>query len=190
MSVIFVMVEFTTIALSRSLNALFIPSVLKASTLNGTHENKSMQEYLHLIRYLLLGRQELLLVNSVRNVTYMIDKVKKRMQSLDVLKYSFTGKENKISAEHLLGGDVCKIIGFGQSMTPILASGQAVIVEPLKDDTEINKKDIVFCKARGHYYLHLVHAIKNNRYLIGNNHGHMNGWIGRDNIFGKVIETL
>ena len=106
------------------------------------------------------------------------------------MEYSFVGKENQSAAEKLLNGEMGKIIGFGQSMTPILASGQAVIVSPLKEDTEINKKDIVFCKVKGHYYLHLVHSIKDGRYLIGNNHGHMNGWIGRKQIFGKVVQKL
>jgi hypothetical protein len=31
---------------------------------------------------------------------------------------------------------------------------------------------------------HLVKAIKNNRFLIGNNHGKINGWISINNIFG------
>lgn len=25
---------------------------------------------------------------------------------------------------------------------------------------------------------------------IGNNHGHMNGWVGRNQIYGKVVEIL
>lgn len=106
------------------------------------------------------------------------------------MEFSYVGKENQCSAEHLSAGETCKIIGFGQSMTPILKSGQPVIVEPLKENTPIDKKDIVFCKVKGHYYLHLIHSIRNGRYLIGNNHGHMNGWIGRQQIFGKVVEKL
>ena len=76
-------------------------------------------------------------------------------------------------------------------MLPLLKSRQAVICEPVKDDTKLNKKDIVLCKVRGHHYLHLIHAIKNDsEYLIGNNRGHMNGWIGRNQIYGKVVEKL
>lgn len=43
----------------------------------------------------------------------------------------FTGKENKISAEHLQAGETIVIVGFGESMTPILKSGQPVEVEPV-----------------------------------------------------------
>ena len=44
---------------------------------------------------------------------------------------------------------------------------------------------------KGHYYLHKISAIKNEKtYQISNNHGHVNGWISRNQIFGKVVEIL
>ena len=107
-----------------------------------------------------------------------------------MMEYEFEGKENSITAAKLREGKVCKVVGYGQSMTPKLKSGQAVICIPVTDDVELNKKDIVLCKVGRHYYLHLIHAIKNESYLIGNNHGHMNGTISRNNIFGKVVEIL
>lgn len=102
----------------------------------------------------------------------------------------FQGKENYITAEHLKNGEECVVIGYGQSMTPILRSGQAVKVIPI-NDIKLNKNDIVFCKVAGHYYLHKISAIKNEKtYQISNNHGHVNGWISRNQIFGKVVEIL
>lgn len=63
----------------------------------------------------------------------------------------------------------------GNSMTPILRSRQAVELRPI--DRPLKKGDIVFAKVRGHFYTHLVHGIgQDGRVLIGNNHGHMNGW--------------
>ena len=104
---------------------------------------------------------------------------------------NYVGLENQISATHLLNGETIEMIGIGNSMTPILKSRQKVVCEPVKEDTLLNKRDIVFCKVKGHYYLHLIHAIKNdNLFLIGNNHGHMNGWINRKHIFGKVVKIL
>lgn len=103
----------------------------------------------------------------------------------------YQGFENRITAEHLQNGETVKCIGIGNSMTPILKSKQAVICEPVKKDSFLKKKDIVFCKVNGHYYLHLIHSIRNNEmFLIGNNHGHMNGWITKNKIFGKVIQIL
>ncbi len=103
----------------------------------------------------------------------------------------FVGKENKISAEHLLNGETVVIVGFGQSMTPILKSGQPVIVSPITDEIELKKNDIVFCKVNGHYYLHKVLSIKNNKsFQIGNNHGHVNGWISKNCIYGIMTKKL
>lgn len=103
----------------------------------------------------------------------------------------FIGKENAITAEHLKNGEECIVIGFGQSMTPILKSGQPVRVTPITKDMTLNKNNIVFCKINGHFYLHKISAIKNNNsYQISNNHGHINGWVSRAQIFGKVVEIL
>lgn len=105
--------------------------------------------------------------------------------------YTFKGRENATTARKLREGHTCWVMGVGNSMLPILKSKQPVICIPVTEDVELNKRDIVLCKVNGHYYLHLIHAIKNgNQYLIGNNHGHMNGTIGRNNIYGKVVEIL
>jgi len=45
--------------------------------------------------------------------------------------------------------------------------------------------DIVLCRLRGAEYLHLVRAVQGGRFQIGNNRGHINGWIGANGIFGK-----
>ena len=105
--------------------------------------------------------------------------------------FTYSGFENQETCNHLREGETCKVTGIGNSMTPILKSRQAVICVPIKDDTKLEKRDIVLCKVKGHYYLHLIWAIKSDgTYLIGNNHGHPNGTIGRNNIFGKVVEKL
>lgn len=107
------------------------------------------------------------------------------------MKYDYEGKENPITAEHLKNGEICKVVGFGQSMSPILKSGQPVICIPVIKETRLKKNDIVFCKVKGKYYLHKISAIKNGvSYQISNNHGHVNGTIGRNNIYGVVVEIL
>lgn len=106
--------------------------------------------------------------------------------------YSYSGFENHVTAEHLQKGEICKVTGIGNSMTPILKSKQPVICVPVTNDTVLEKKDIVLCKVRGNHYLHLIHSIRNNgqEFLIGNNHGHMNGWVKREKVYGKVVEIL
>lgn len=105
--------------------------------------------------------------------------------------YGYEGKENAITAEHLKNGETCKVVGFGQSMTPILKSGQPVICVPVTKETELKKNDIVFCKVKGKYYLHKISSIKNGvSYQISNNHGHVNGTISKSNIYGLVTKFL
>lgn len=107
------------------------------------------------------------------------------------MEYTYTGFENFMTAKHLQEGETCKIIGIGNSMTPVLKSRQPVIAVPVTADTVLKKKDIVLSKVNGHFYLHFIHAIKNNdQFLIGNNHGHMNGWVSRNKVYGVVREIL
>ena len=70
----------------------------------------------------------------------------------------------------------------GNSMAGKINSGQLVNVIPVKDTLSVG--DIVLCKVKGICYLHLIKAIKNNRYQIGNNKGFINGWIGLNSIYG------
>ena len=102
----------------------------------------------------------------------------------------FKGKEDRATAEKLLQGETCIVVGVGNSMTPILKSRQAVVCIPITADIVLRKRDIVLCKVKGHFYLHLIKAIKGSQYQIGNNHGHINGWINRSKIYGKVSEKL
>ena len=103
----------------------------------------------------------------------------------------FIGKENKISADHLQAGETIIIVGFGQSMTPILKSGQPAVVAPVTAETPLRKNAVVFCKVAGHYYLHKITAIRNDTtFQISNNHGHANGWIGRHCIYGVMTQKL
>ena len=58
----------------------------------------------------------------------------------------------------------------------------------LGDSPEVD--DAVLCRCRGNVYVHLVKAIQGHgdkrRFLIGNNHGKINGWVARGAIFGVV----
>lgn len=103
---------------------------------------------------------------------------------------SFEGKETVFSAQKLMLGEDGVIVGIGNSMTPILKSGQPVHVVPMTPETILRKDDIVFCKVGGNYYLHKIISEKNKRYQIGNNHGHINGWVGISNIYGVVDKIL
>ena len=74
----------------------------------------------------------------------------------------------------------------GNSMTPLIMSGQLVTVQPAKLE-DIKRGDIVFCKVKGYYHLHLCTAIRDKQVQISNNHGHVNGWTSQ--VYGKVIRV-
>ena len=90
----------------------------------------------------------------------------------------------------------------GNSMKSLINSGDLVVVEAVDENVELEIDDIVLCKVRGKHYLHKI--IKRKRlpditttsgpvkawsYQIGNNCGHVNGWITRYAIYGKMVEN-
>ena len=89
----------------------------------------------------------------------------------------------------LQNGETVQFRPLGNSMTGKISSGQLCTVIPLLDDDVLNKGEIVLCKVMGAQYLHLIKAIKGERYQIGNNRGGINGWIGRAAIFGKCVQV-
>lgn len=74
----------------------------------------------------------------------------------------------------------------GNSMTPIIRSGQRIVLEPVVA-ANIQKGDVVLAKVNGRYYIHKVTAIDGGRWQISNNHGHVNGWSRQ--VFGIVTEV-
>ena len=88
----------------------------------------------------------------------------------------------------LQDGETVSFRPRGNSMVPKIRSGQLCTVAPVDTDT-LSKGDIVLCKVRGNQYLHLVKAIRDGRFQIGNNRGHINGWIGPDQIYGRLVSV-
>jgi hypothetical protein len=72
----------------------------------------------------------------------------------------------------------------GNSMSGKIESGQLCTVVPVEPAT-VEVGDIVLCKVHGREYLHLVKAIQGQRFQIGNNRGHVNGWVSAKSIYGK-----
>lgn len=72
----------------------------------------------------------------------------------------------------------------GNSMTPLYKSNEKHLVTPITWD-ECKIGDVVFCKVKGSCMTHKVYGKDAQKgVLIGNNHGHMNGWT--KNVYGKA----
>jgi phage repressor protein C with HTH and peptisase S24 domain len=87
--------------------------------------------------------------------------------------------------EHLSRGKEIEVRPRGNSMTPKIRSGALCKLVPL-GDCKIKRGDILLVKVRGNIYLHLVSAVDKDRVQISNNHGHVNGWTSKSNIFGRL----
>lgn len=64
--------------------------------------------------------------------------------------------------------------------------GDRVTLAPCSPD-DLRVGDIVLVRVKGNIYLHLIKAIDRGRFLIGNNRGGINGWVGSNSIYGKAI---
>ena len=90
--------------------------------------------------------------------------------------------------QKLRNGEVASFRPRGHSMKGKVDSGQLCTVHPV-DVSSLEVGDIVLCKVRGTEYLHLIKAIDGRRFQIGNNRGGINGWIGSNSIFGKLVRV-
>ena len=85
--------------------------------------------------------------------------------------------------EALQNGKSVQIKPRGHSMTGKVNDGDLVTLEPCSPEA-LNPGDIVLVRVKGNVYLHLVKAIDGSRYLIGNNRGKINGWVGPNAVYG------
>ncbi len=90
--------------------------------------------------------------------------------------------------EKLRAGETVSFRPRGHSMQPKIRSGQLCTVEPVSVDV-LQVDDIVLCKVRATEYLHLIKAIQDNRFQIGNNRGGINGWIHANSIYGRLVRV-
>lgn len=84
-------------------------------------------------------------------------------------------------------GETVQIRPHGHSMHPRVKHRADVTVAPRRAE-ELRVDDIVLVRVRGRIYLHLIKAIDRGRFLIGNNHGGINGWVGPTAIYGVAIK--
>ena len=90
--------------------------------------------------------------------------------------------------QKLKSGENIQFRPRGNSMQGKIESGQLVTISPVEPES-VEKGDIVLCKVNGHYYVHLVTAVQGKRIQISNNKGHINGWVGHNGVYGKVVKV-
>ena len=93
----------------------------------------------------------------------------------------------KFAIEGLQRGKTVQIRPRGHSMRGRVNDGDRVTLAPCHPD-DLRVGDIVLVRVKGNIYLHLIKAIDRGRFLIGNNRGGINGWVGANGIYGKAID--
>jgi hypothetical protein len=96
-------------------------------------------------------------------------------------------------------GKTVKFRPKGNSMRPIIESGQLVTVTPISAEYPNGSSlhmptprvgDVVLCKVNGRQMLHKVTAVSSDgRFQISNNHGYVNGWTTLKNVFGILTQV-
>ena len=89
--------------------------------------------------------------------------------------------------ELLQRGEVAQVRPRGNSMRGKVNDGDLVTIEPCAPESLV-VGDIVLVKVHGHVYLHLIKSANDGRFLIDNNGGRINGWVGANSIYGKATK--
>jgi SOS-response transcriptional repressor LexA len=85
--------------------------------------------------------------------------------------------------EALGRGETAQVRPRGHSMKGKVSDGALVTLAPC-EPASLKPGDVVLVRVHGSVYLHLVKAVNQGRYLIGNNRGGVNGWVGPHAIYG------
>src|SRR4051794_4428257 len=85
--------------------------------------------------------------------------------------------------EALQRGETTRVRPRGHSMKGKVNDGDLVTLAPCKSE-ELKVGDVVLVRVHGNVYLHLIKAKDKERFLIGNNRGGINGWVGPHSIYG------
>ena len=89
--------------------------------------------------------------------------------------------------EALKRGESPKIRPRGHSMTGRVNDGDVMTLAPCDPD-KLSVGDVVLVGVKGNVFLHLIKAKNQGRFLIGNNRGKINGWVGPNAIYGVATE--
>lgn len=76
------------------------------------------------------------------------------------------------------------------SMRKAIKHGQTLTMSPVNNTVEIQVGDFVLVKWHQDDIFHIVGEIQNDQYLIVNSLGKVNGWVGKQEILGKITKII
>jgi len=100
----------------------------------------------------------------------------------------------------LQAGETVSFRGGGNSLAPLIKSGECCTYSPVFKHEDVKVRDVVFCQVKGRFWNHMVKKKTLNHkgrdgepdvynYTISNIHGHENGDTTLEKIYGKVISV-
>ncbi|HML20766.1 MAG TPA: S24 family peptidase [Aggregatilinea sp.] len=89
--------------------------------------------------------------------------------------------------EALQRGETVTIRPHGDSMRGRVNDEDRVTLKPAHLE-QLAVGDVILVRVRGNIYLHLIKARNGNRFLIGNNRGRINGWVGPNAVYGVATD--
>ncbi len=89
--------------------------------------------------------------------------------------------------EVLRRGETVQVRPRGHSMKGKVDDGALVTLHPCVPE-KLKPGDIVLVRVHGNDYLHLIKAVSDGRFLIGNNRGGINGWVGPNAVYGTATK--
>lgn len=106
---------------------------------------------------------------------------KVKVQNPTTIKGHKVVNDIKEAVECLRRGETIARFEFGDSMSPILESGEYCVVEPVFDLNTVNVGDAVLCEVNGYLMTHMVILKSNSNantpyFLIGNTAFEIYGW--------------
>lgn len=119
-------------------------------------------------------------------------KIVKNPEELNGIKVYNNERE---ALRHILKGEEVARFEFGDSMMPILSSGQYCKLTPVKNTNEINVGDAVFCDLNGYLMTHMVLMKSNSSYgkpkfLISSSGLSVYGWTDKVYAIAKGIPFI
>ena len=90
--------------------------------------------------------------------------------------------------EALRRGETVQVRPRGHSMQGKVDDGALVTLQPCLPEN-LKAGDIVLVRVNGNDYLHLIKATSKGRFLIGNNRGGTNGWVGPNAVYGIAVKV-
>ena len=98
----------------------------------------------------------------------------------------------QFARDELRAGRTAQVRPRGHSMTGRINDSDLVTLAPCAPN-DLAAGDIVLSSIKGrrffHLVLHLIYERDGERFLIGSATGRLDGWIGSNDIFGKVTQV-